>query len=96
VWLDSLDPEALTSPDSDGADLRSIGEALRAVAADRSAAGLELADADTLEVAVLVADRATGSAEAEAQNRSCDPGEQELHARDVSPGLAAGGGGLAG
>lgn len=33
AWLDSLDPKALTSPDSDGADLRAIGEALRAVAA---------------------------------------------------------------
>jgi hypothetical protein len=33
AWLDGLDPEALASPDSDGADLRSIGEALRAVAA---------------------------------------------------------------
>ncbi len=33
AWLDSLDPAALASPDSDGADLRAIGEALRAVAA---------------------------------------------------------------
>ena len=33
AWLDSLDPEALASPDSDSADLRAIGEALRAVAA---------------------------------------------------------------
>lgn len=33
-WLDSLDPEALASPDSDGADLRAIGEARRAVAAN--------------------------------------------------------------
>ena len=34
AWLESLDPEALASPDSDGADLRAIGEALRAVAAN--------------------------------------------------------------
>lgn len=33
AWLDNLDPEALGSPESDGADLRAIGEALRAVAA---------------------------------------------------------------
>ena len=33
AWLDSLDPQALASPDSDSADLRAIGEALRAVAA---------------------------------------------------------------
>ncbi len=33
AWLDSLDPKALASPDSDGADLLAIGEALRAVAA---------------------------------------------------------------
>ncbi len=33
AWLDSLDPKALTSPDSDGADLRAIGDALRTVAA---------------------------------------------------------------
>lgn len=33
AWLDSLELEALASPDSDGADLRAIGEALRAVAA---------------------------------------------------------------
>lgn len=32
AWLDSLDPEALASPDSDGSDLYAIGEALRAVA----------------------------------------------------------------
>ena len=32
AWLDSLDPAALASPDSDGADLRAIGEALLAVA----------------------------------------------------------------
>ena len=40
AWLDSLNPEALASPDSDGADLYAIGEALRAVAAD----DLNLAD----------------------------------------------------
>ena len=34
AWLNSLDPEALASPDSDGTDLRAIGEALRAVAAN--------------------------------------------------------------
>ncbi|MHB8188242.1 MAG: hypothetical protein ACYDDU_19685 [Dermatophilaceae bacterium] len=34
AWLDTLNPEALASPDSDGADLYAIGEALRAVAAD--------------------------------------------------------------
>ncbi len=33
AWLDELDPEALGSPDSDCADLRAIGEALRTVAA---------------------------------------------------------------
>jgi hypothetical protein len=33
AWLDSLDPKALAAPDSDGIDLRAIGEALRAVAA---------------------------------------------------------------
>ena len=40
AWLDGLDAEALAAPDSDGADLRSIGEALRAVAAS----DLSLAD----------------------------------------------------
>ncbi len=40
AWLDSLDPAALASPDSDGRDLRAIGNALRAVAAS----DLELAD----------------------------------------------------
>lgn len=39
-WLDSLDSEALASPDSDGADLRAVGEALRTVAAS----DLSLAD----------------------------------------------------
>ncbi len=33
AWLDNLDPEALGSPDSNGGDLRAIGEALRTVAA---------------------------------------------------------------
>lgn len=33
AWLDSLDPEAIASPDSDASDLRAIGDALRAVAA---------------------------------------------------------------
>lgn len=33
AWLEHLDPEELTSPDSDSADLRAIGEALRTVAA---------------------------------------------------------------
>ncbi len=33
AWLQNLDPKVLASPGSDGADLRSIGEALRAVAA---------------------------------------------------------------
>lgn len=33
AWLDTLDPEALSSPDSDGADLRAIAQALHAVAA---------------------------------------------------------------
>ena len=32
AWLDTLDPEALGSPDSDGADLREIAETLHAVA----------------------------------------------------------------
>ena len=40
AWLDGLDPTELASPDSDGADLRAIGEALRAVAAS----DLSLAD----------------------------------------------------
>ena len=40
AWLDSLDPAALASPDSDGRDLRSVGEAPRAVAAS----DLELAE----------------------------------------------------
>ena len=40
AWLDSLDPAALASPDSDGRDLRAVGEALRAVAAS----DLELAE----------------------------------------------------
>jgi len=33
AWLDTLDPAALASPDSDGEDLRAVGDALRAVAA---------------------------------------------------------------
>ena len=33
AWLDNLDPESLGSPESDGSDLRAIGEALRTVAA---------------------------------------------------------------
>jgi hypothetical protein len=33
AWLDTLDPDALASPGSDGTDLRAIGEALRTVAA---------------------------------------------------------------
>lgn len=32
AWLNSLDPEALASPDSDASDLRRIGDAMRAVA----------------------------------------------------------------
>jgi len=40
AWLDNLDPKVLASPGSDGADLRAIGEALRAVAASH----LSLAD----------------------------------------------------
>jgi len=40
AWLDTLDPEALASPESDAADLRAIGEALHAVAAS----DLSLAD----------------------------------------------------
>ncbi len=40
AWLDDLDPAALASPDSDGRDLRAIGDALRAVAAS----DLELAE----------------------------------------------------
>lgn len=34
AWLDGLDPGALVSPDSDGWDLRAIGVAMRAVAAN--------------------------------------------------------------
>ena len=33
AWLDTLDVAALASPDSDGEDLRAIGDAMRAVAA---------------------------------------------------------------
>lgn len=33
AWLDQLDPETIVSHESDAADLRAIGEALRAVAA---------------------------------------------------------------
>jgi hypothetical protein len=33
AWLDSLDPTALASPESDAADLRAIAVALHAVAA---------------------------------------------------------------
>jgi len=33
AWLHGLDQNELASPDSDGADLRAIGEGLRAVAA---------------------------------------------------------------
>jgi hypothetical protein len=33
AWLDQLDPATISSPDSDGSDLRAIGDALRAVAA---------------------------------------------------------------
>ena len=33
AWLDQLDPEAVAPQDSEAADLRAIGEALRAVAA---------------------------------------------------------------
>lgn len=40
AWLNSLDPEAIASPDSDASDLRAIGDALRAVAAS----DLSLAD----------------------------------------------------
>jgi len=40
AWLDSLDPQAVASPDSDAEDLRGISEALRAVAAS----DLRLAD----------------------------------------------------
>ncbi len=40
AWLNSLDPKALALPESDAADLRAIGDALRAVAAS----DLNLAD----------------------------------------------------
>ncbi len=45
AWLDSLDPRALASPDSDGTDLRAIGDALRAVAAGDLALAEEVARA---------------------------------------------------
>lgn len=45
AWLDSLDPRALPSPDSDGTDLRAIGDALRAVAAGDLALAEEVARA---------------------------------------------------
>jgi len=32
AWLDSLDPKAIASPDTDASDLRAIGDAMRAVA----------------------------------------------------------------
>jgi len=44
-WLDSLDPKALASPDSDGTDLQAIGEALRAVAASDLALAEQVAKA---------------------------------------------------
>ncbi len=40
TWLDGLDPEMLSSPAADAADLRAIGDAMRAVAAT----DLDLAD----------------------------------------------------
>jgi hypothetical protein len=40
AWLDSLDPEAIASPESETQDLRAVGEARRAVAAS----DLNLAD----------------------------------------------------
>jgi hypothetical protein len=40
AWLDQLDPETIASPESSAEDLRSIGEALHAVAAS----DLRLAD----------------------------------------------------
>lgn len=43
AWLDSLDPAALAAPDSDGSDLRSIGEALRTVAASELALAEQVA-----------------------------------------------------
>ena len=45
AWLDTLDPTALASPDSDGADLRAIGEARRAVAASDLALAEQVATA---------------------------------------------------
>jgi len=45
TWLDSLDPQALASPDSDGTDLQAIGEALRAVAASDLALAEQVAKA---------------------------------------------------
>ena len=45
AWLDTLDPEALASPDSDGADLRAIAEALHAVAAVNLALADQIATA---------------------------------------------------
>jgi len=47
AWLDSLEPKALASPDSDGADLRAIGEALRAVAASDLTLAEQVAKART-------------------------------------------------
>ena len=32
AWLDSLDPEAIASPDADATDLRAVGDAMREVA----------------------------------------------------------------
>ena len=45
AWLDSLDPSALAMPDSDGQDLRAIGDALRAVAASDVQLADRVADA---------------------------------------------------
>lgn len=47
AWLDSLEPKALASPDSDGADLRAIGEALQAVAASDLTLAEQVAKART-------------------------------------------------
>lgn len=45
AWLESLDPKVLTSPDSDGADLRAIGDALRSVAASELSLAEQVAKA---------------------------------------------------
>jgi hypothetical protein len=45
VWLDGLDPKAISSPEADASDLRAIGDAMRAVATSDLALAERVADA---------------------------------------------------